>query len=117
MSATGILAAAVTEVATQLSALGLTPVTDPRQARPYTVFIELPVMDTFTYNVGQFRIPIKVLGVPPGNTNSTDYLITTVDAIMDSPIVIVDARPGFSTYGGQDLPHYEMTVAIAVNRN
>lgn len=117
MAATGILAAAIAEVADQLTALNLVAVTDPRQARPYTVFIELPQMDTFTYNVGQFRIPIKVLGVPPGNTNSTDYLITTVDAIMDSPIVITDARPGFSTYGGQDLPHYEMTVAVAVARN
>jgi hypothetical protein len=117
MAATGILATAVEAVATELAALGLTAVTDPRQARPYTVFIELPIMDTFTYNVGKFQIPIKVLGVPPGNTNSTDYLITTVDAIMNSPIVITDARPGISTYGGQDLPHYEMTVAVAVARN
>ena len=117
MAATGILATAVTAVKTQLTALGLKPITDPRNARPFSVIIELPILDVFTYNVGDIRVPIKVLGTPPGNQDSGDYLMTTVDTIMNSPIAIIDGRPGMATYGGQDLPTYEMTVAVAVRRS
>ena len=41
MAATGILAEAVTATKTALTALGLKPVTDPRNARPLSVMIEL----------------------------------------------------------------------------
>lgn len=117
MAATGILADAINAVKTQLNTLGLKPITDPRNARPFSVMIELPTLDAFTYNVGDIRVPIKVLGAPPGNQDSTDYLISKVDQIMNSPIAIVDGRPGLATYGGQELPTYEMTVAIAVRRS
>lgn len=117
MPASGILVTAVNAVKTQLLALNLKPVTDPRNARPMTVMIELPTLDVFTYNVGDIRVPIKVLAPPPGNQDSGDYLMTTVDQIMNSPIAIVDGRPGLANYGGQDIPTYEMTVAVAVRRN
>lgn len=117
MPATGILVAAVNAVKTQLTALNLKPVTDPRNARPLTVLIELPTLDAFTFNVGDIRVPIKVLAPPPGNQDSGDYLMSTVDTIMNSPIAIVDGRPGIASYGGQDLPTYEMTVAVAVMRS
>lgn len=117
MAASGILVEAVNAVKTELTNLGLKPVTDPRNARPMTVLIELPILDVFTYNVGDIRVPIKVLAGPPGNQDSGDYLMTMVDKIMDSPIAITDGRPGIASYGGQDLPTYEMTVAVAVRRN
>jgi hypothetical protein len=117
MAATGILVDAVNAVATQLTALGLKPVTDPRNARPMSVMIELPIMTSFTYNVGDFRIPVRVLAAPPGNQDSGDYLMTTVDTIMNSTIAVTDARPGNANYGGQDIPTYDLTVAIAVRRN
>lgn len=117
MAATGILAEAITAIKNAVTALGLTPVTDPRYARPFTVLIELPTMDTFTYNIGDIRVPIKVIAPPPGNQEASDYLITTVDTIMNSSIAITDARPGLANYGGQDLPTYEMTVAVAVKRS
>ena len=117
MAASGILVEAVNQVKTKLTALGLKPVTDPRNARPLTVLIELPILDVFTYNVGDIRVPIKVLAGPPGNQDAGDYLMTTVDTIMNSTISIIDGRPGLSSYGGQDLPTYEMTVAVAVRRS
>lgn len=117
MAASGILIEAVNAVKTQLTNLGLKPVTDPRNARPMTVLIELPTLDVFTYNVGDVRVPIKVLAGPPGNQDSGDYLMTMVDKIMNSSIAITDGRPGIASYGGQDLPTYEMTVAVAVRRN
>ena len=88
MAAAGILIEAVNAVKTQLTNLGLKPVTDPRNARPMTVLIELPTLDVFTYNVGDVRVPIKVLAGPPGNQDSGDYLMTMVDKIMNSSIAI-----------------------------
>jgi hypothetical protein len=117
MAATGILADAVNAISTALTALGLKPVTDPRNARPMSVFIELPVMTSFTYNVGDFRIPVRILAAPPANSDAGDYLMTTTDLIMNSPIAVTDARPGNANYGGQDIPTYDLTVAIAVKRN
>jgi len=117
MAATGILADAVNAIATQLTALGLKPVTDPRNARPMSVMIELPVMTSFTYNVGDFRIPVRILAAPPANSDAGDYLLTTTDLIMNSSIAVTDARPGNANYGGQDIPTYDLTVAIAVRRN
>ena len=113
----GIFTDAINTVAASLTALGLKPVTDPRNARPMSVMIELPVMTSFTYNVGDFRIPVRVLAAPPGNQDSGDYLMSTVDTIMNSSIAVVDARPGNANYGGQDIPTYDLTVAIAVKRN
>ena len=42
MAATGIFAEARDAIVTRITALGLAPVTDPRNARPLTVFVELP---------------------------------------------------------------------------
>jgi hypothetical protein len=82
-----------------------------------SVFIELPVMTSFTYNIGDFRIPVRILAAPPANSDAGDYLMTTTDLIMNSPIAVTDARPGNANYGGQDIPTYDLTVAIAVRRN
>ena len=82
-----------------------------------SVMIELPVMTSFTYNVGDFRIPVRILAAPPANSDAGDYLMTTTDLIMNSPIAVTDARPGNANYGGQDIPTYDLTVAIAVKRN
>jgi hypothetical protein len=112
-----IFATAVSEVKTQLIALGLKPVTDPRNARPLSVMIELPTFDAFTYNVGDIRLTVRVLAPPPGNQDAGDYLLKVTDQIMNSPIAVTDGRPGFATYGGQDLPCYDLTVAVAVRRN
>jgi len=116
MPATGIFATAVTAVKTQLTALGLKPVTDPRNARPLSVMIELPTFDAFTYNVGDIRLTVRILAPPPGNQDSGDYLVSVADQIMNSPFAVIDGRPGFATYGGQDLPTYDLTVAVAVQR-
>ena len=117
MAATGILYEAVNATKTALTALGLKPVTDPRNARPLSVMIELPTLDAFTYNVGDIRLVIRILAGPPGNQDSGDYLLSVCDQIMNSPIAIVDGRPSLASYGEQMLPCYDMTVAVAVRRN
>ena len=117
MAAFGILATAVSSVSTVITALGLKPVTDPRNARPLSVMIELPSFDSYTYNIGDITLLIRVLAAPPGNQDSGDYLMTTVDTLLNSKLSITGGRPGMATYGGQDLPTYDLTVAVAVKRN
>lgn len=117
MAATGILQDAITATKNALAALSLTVVDDPRNARPYSVMIELPTVDAFTYNVGDISITIRILGVPPSNKTTAEYLLTTADRIMNSPIAITDIRPGTADYGGQQIPTYDLTSRIAVRRN
>jgi hypothetical protein len=112
-----ILATAVNACKTALTTLGLVPVTDPRNARPQSVLIELPTVDAFTYNVGNITLRLRVLAPPPGNQDAGDYLMKIADQIMDSPIAVTDLRPGLVSVGGQDLPSYDLTVAVAVRRN
>ena len=117
MSSSGILYEAVTACKTALTELGLIPVTDPRNARPLSVLIELPTVDSFTYNVGNITLRLRVLAPPPGNQDAGDYLMKIADQIMNSPIAVTDLRPGLVSVGGQDLPSYDLTVAVAVRRN
>lgn len=117
MPASGILVDAVNAVKTQLTALSLVPITDPRNARPMSVLIELPTVTAFTYNVGNIDLRLRILAPPPGNQDAGDYLMTIADQIMNSPIAVTDLRPGLVSIGGQDLPSYDLTVAVAVRRN
>jgi hypothetical protein len=81
------------------------------------VLIELPTVDSFTYNVGNITLRLRVLAPPPGNQDAGDYLMQIADQIMNSPIAVTDLRPGLVSIGGQDLPSYDLTVAVAVRRN
>ena len=118
MAATGIIAEAVSGTGAKLTALGVPWTADPRNARPRSVLIELPAFDSFNYTVGDIRLQLRILAAPPSNTDATDYLITTADTIMASQGMAVTAgRPGYVTISGQDLPTYDLTVAVAVQRN
>lgn len=116
MAASGILVDAVNACKTALTGLGLKPVTDPRNARPLSVFVELPTVNAFTYNVGDITLRLRVLAPPPGNQDAGDYLMTVADQIMNSTIAVTDLAPGIVSVGGQDLPTYDLTVRVAVKR-
>jgi hypothetical protein len=117
MAASGILVDAVNATKTKLTELGLAVVTDPRNIRPLSVFIELPTVTAFTYNVGDIRLQVRICAPPPGNQDAGDYLMTVANTIMDSTLAVTDLRPGFVSTGGQDLPTYDLTIAVAVRRN
>ena len=117
MPAKGIFVEAVNTVKESLQDLGLSPVTDPRNARPGAVLIELPTFDSFTFNVADVRMTLRILAAPPGNQDAANGLMTVADKIMNSEIAVLDGRPGFATYGGQDLPTYDLTVGVAMRRN
>ena len=117
MAVSGILYEAVNACKTALTGLGLVPITDPRNVRPLSVLIELPTVSAFTYNVGDIELRLRILAGPPGNQDAGDYLITIADQIMNSAIAVTDLRPGLASVGGQELPTYDLTVAVAVRRN
>ena len=117
MAASGILYEAVNACKTALTALGLVPITDPRNVRPLSVLIELPTVSAFTYNVGDIELRLRIMAPPPGNQDAGDYLMTIADQIMNSAIAVTDLRPGLASVGGQELPTYDLTVAVAVRRN
>ncbi len=77
MAATGILWDAVNATKTALVALnlGYEVVTDPRNARPMTLFLELPTVEAFTYNVGDITLRIRVCAPPPGNQDASDCIL------------------------------------------
>ena len=118
MAATGIFSEARDAIVTRITALGLVPVTDPRNARPLTVLVELPTFDSFTFNVGDVTFIIRVLGAPPGNQDVADYLLSTIDTLMaDQGLAIVSGQPTTAVLGSQELPAYDLTVRIAARRN
>lgn len=118
MAATGIFASAITATGAALTALNIPWTADPRNARPKSVLVELPTFESFTYNVGDIRLQLRILAAPPGNTDASDYLITTADTIMASTtLAVTSGRPGYLALSGQDLPTYDLTVAVAVRRN
>ncbi len=114
---TGMFAEAITAVANVITAKGYVPVTDPRNARPLTVFIELPTFNAFTYNVGDITLTIRVLAPPPGNQDAGDYLLTAIDALMNSTLAITGGQPTIAQIGSQELPAYDLTVRISSKRN
>lgn len=116
-AAKGVLYEAVKAVVDELADIGLQAVTDPRNARPNSVFVELPTIDLLTYNVADCRLVLRLLAPPPGNQDAADFLMTQADKVINSALAVTDARPGTAVYGGQELPSYDLTVAVAVKRN
>ena len=112
----GILQNTINTVSASLSALGLVPVTDPRNARPLTVFVELPVFTCFNSQITDITIDLRVLGAPPGNSDAVTYILGVVDTIMDSEIVVVSGSPSVATIGSAELPAYDLTIRIASQR-
>jgi hypothetical protein len=112
----GIFTDTVDTVSASLTALGLKPVTDPRNARPLTVFVELPTFTCFNNQVADITVDLRILGAPPGNQDSSDYILGVVDTIMNSSIAVVSGSPSLAQIGSQELPAYDLTIRIASKR-
>ena len=109
----GIFRDSISAVSTIITGLGLVPVTDPRNARPLTVFLELPTWDTFTSRIADVTMRLRVLGAPPGNQDVADYLLTTSWTIMNSSLAVVAGAPSVAIIGTQELPCYDLTIRLA----
>ena len=112
----GIFTDTVDTVSASLTALGLKPVTDPRNARPLTVFVELPTFTCFNNQIADITVDLRILGAPPGNSDSANYILGVVDKIMDSPIAVLSGNPSLAQIGSQELPAYDLTIRIGTRR-
>ena len=112
----GIFRYSINDVVAVLEALPVTAVTDPRNARPGTVFVELPTFTAFTTQIADTTMTLRVLGAPPGNTDASNWILQTVDLIMDSDLAVIDGRPTMASIGQQDLPAYDLTIRLASRR-
>ena len=117
MSATGIFANAQSALVNALTGLGLAVVIDSRNARPMSVFVEPPTFTCFNNNIADITFGVRILAAPPGNSDASDYLITTADTIMNSAISLISGAPSVTTIGSQDIPSYDLTVRVATSRN
>ena len=112
----GIFRYSINDVVAVLEALPVTAVTDPRNARPGTVFVELPTFTVFTQHIADVTMTLRVLGAPPGNTDAANWILQIVDLIMDSDLAVIDGRPTLASIGQQDLPAYDLTIRLASRR-
>lgn len=111
MAATGPIADTRTAIVNEIAAAGFVAVTDPRNARPLTVFVELPTITATTYKVLDMTWTLRVLGAPPGNLDAIDWIFTTVDVLIQRRnLAIVSGTPSLVQTGTQDLPAYDLTV-------
>ena len=118
MAATGVLAEAISHVTGIINGLGYKTVTDPRNARPLSVFVELPTFTTFAHDVVDITIVVRVLAPPPGNQDASDYIITIADAIQNAfGGAAVDGRPTVALIGEQQLPAYDLTIRLGTHRS
>lgn len=117
MAATGVLADAYSNVVTRLVAAGLTVITDPRNARPLAVFVELPTAEAFNGNWVDVTIQMRILAAPPGNQDSAEYLLTTADTIHNALGGITSIGPSTALIGDQNIPAYDLTARVATRRN
>ena len=116
MPATGIFADAITKVKDTINDLGLVAVTDPRNAGPLTCLIEMPTYTQFTNQVADISVVVHILAGPPSNQDSGDYLMSTLDTLMDSELAITGGSPTLVVIGSQELPAYDITIRIGAKR-
>jgi len=112
----GLFTDSISAVSASLSALGLVPVTDPRNARPLTVFVELPTFTNWSSKIADVTITLRVLGAPPGNQDATNYILGIVDQIMDSEIAVISGQPTVAQIGSAELPAYDLLIKISAAR-
>lgn len=116
MAATGRLADAVAALVDKLTTAGFRAVTDPRNLAPRCVFIQLPTFTTLNANIADITVPIQVIASPPGNSDATDYLMTSVETLMQSGLAITEGYPITLIVGDMELPAYQLITRLGTRR-
>jgi hypothetical protein len=111
-----MFAEAIEKLVDDLQALNLEAYADPRAARPFSVFVELPTFDAFTARIADTTVILRVLAAPPGNASTAKYLLQTIDTIMAANYAVVSGRPTVAVIGEQSIPAYDLTVRISIRR-
>jgi hypothetical protein len=112
----GVFTDAVAAVAQAIEDAGFRAVTDPRNVSARCVFVELPTFESFTTNIADISISVKVLAAPPGNNDAFDWVMTTVDALLAANLPITSGRPITWLLGQMEYPGYDLTVRLGERR-
>lgn len=106
------LAAARAGIVAQVEALGLRVTDDARTVNPPCVLVELPENVTrLTGCAYRASLPVVILAPPPGDAAAVDWLLDTLEQLLD--VLNVDqADPTRRDIGGQTLPGYRLSVLI-----
>jgi hypothetical protein len=107
---------AIQKLVDDIENLGFEAYSDPRAARPFSVFVELPFFDGFTNRIADTTVTIRCLASPPGNANSAKWLLETVDTIMAANLAVVAGRPTVAAIGEQNIPAYDLTIRLSIRR-
>lgn len=114
--ATGFLQDTIDACAQALTDAGIPWAYDPGQARPKCVMIELPEFSVYARAVADVRIRLRICGAPPGNKANNDFILTTVEDILASDIIVDSGAPSTADYGSQQLPTYDLVARLGTNR-
>jgi len=112
----GIFTDAINKIVSDLEGLGLNAVTDPRAARPYCVFVDLPTFEGFTNRIADATVVLRVLAAPPAEQNAANYILKIADQIMAANFGVISGRPTAALIGEQSIPAYDLTVRISIRR-
>lgn len=112
----GFLQDAITQVTGALTTASIPWAQDPGAVRPKCVMVELPSFTVYARSVRDVSVRLRVCGSPPGNANTNKWIMDTVQAILNTPIVVDGGSPSTADYGGQQLPTYDMTCRIGTNQ-
>lgn len=112
----GFLQDAIDLCADALTDAGITWAYDPGTIRPKCVMIELPDFSVYARAVADVRIRLRVCGSPPGNKANNEFILSTVEEILQSEVIVESGSPGTAEYGNQQLPTYDLIGRIGTNR-
>jgi len=114
MAGTGLLNAALAELAATLGTItGLPVARDPRNLTPGCVLISAPSGTAFNYNVADIDVPVLIISSGPGNQDALDQLLTILSQLLAKNIGLTIFRPTSVAIGGTDAPAYEVTVRMS----
>lgn len=114
----GIFRAAIAAVVAKIGQItpAIKVTTDPRQARPGVVFLEMPTFDGFNANVADMTITARILAPGAGNQNSSDFCLLVADQLLAADLAVISGRPTAAIIGDQTLAAYDLVIRVAVQR-
>lgn len=110
---TDLFNSAMSTLATKLAnATNLQVVTDPRNVRPPCVFLGAPSWTNLNYNIVKMTIPVQIISMAPGNSDSLGNILNMAANVMAAEIGVTSGTPSQVDYQGVPLPAYELIVEM-----
>lgn len=114
----GLLNEGLDHVVAVLQAGGLPVVADVRNLRPPAVLVDLPTVTVMSASLVRLDFPLTVVAPPPGNLDAVRKLYALVDDLIAlEDLTTTTATAGVYTTGAQELPSYQVTATVTLQRS